>query len=324
MKNLATNQQINQVTANIEEEVTHRIYELKEKLSSIDKQILTDFSEAEYYQAIKALPRTSGYYFIPQELRDGVDDLKSRYGQSVVSLYHRLILSFLIQKSFNILQNSENPKDVVLFYKRHFEWIFQNLIVQNIENIDYYDYKNDLFLKDLGICSLRIFPFGAQVVELLGISRRFILSHGFSQFLNSSYFYLAKMRGNSPFYHVHLDTRWISDFNKAGWYRFFKFMAEMLKRNPDIRGVFGSSWFYDPNLEKISPGLLYLRKIPELGGAKIFKWGRNSMDVENAICKSERRRSLYEEGKYMPTSYVFIWSRDDLIRWADSSSSSFS
>jgi len=298
--------------------VIDHLYELRENLNYIDRRILTDYPEAAYYERIKTLPPTSGYYSIPQDLRDNIEQIKSRYSQSVASTYHRFILGYFIQESLSFLQSTEMyPEEILVFYYRHFEWVMQHLIVKDSEDINYYNYDNDLFLKDLGICSLRVFPIGAQVVELLGISRRFIIDYGWKQFLQSSYFYLTNMKGNSPFYHVHLDIRWVKDFNQAGWYRFFQLLAEMLIKNPNVKGVFGSSWFYDPQLEKISPGLLFLRKIPELGGAKIFKWAGTDMDIENATCKSERRKKLYEEGKYLPMSYVFIWSRNDLIRWAD-------
>lgn len=298
--------------------VIDQLYELRTSLNCIDQQILAGFPETYYYQRIKALPRTAGYYFIPQDLRDNAEQIRSRYNQSTLSIYHRFILVYLIQASSFFLQSSKAyPEEIQSFYYRHFEWVFQNLIVKNSEDVNYYSYDNDLFLKDLGICSLRVFPIGSQVVELLGISRRFILDYGWKQLFQSSYFYLTKMKGNSPFYHVHLDIRWVNDFNQSGWHRFFQVLAEMLRKNPDVKGVFGSSWFYDPQLEKISPGLLFLRKIPELGGAGIFKWAGTDMDIENATCKSERRRRLYEEGQYLPISHVFIWPRNDLIKWAD-------
>ncbi|WP_143467509.1 hypothetical protein [Leptolyngbya ohadii] len=319
-------QQENEITN--QEALSYEVGTLRQAINRIDREILINCPETLYQESIQSLPRTSGYYCIPQELSDRVSFIQSNYGQEAVALYQRLALAVLIQRSVRLLPKANYPEEVIWFYKRHFSWVFENLIAQtskdvSYQNIDYYDYSNDLFLKDLGICSLRVFPVGAQVVELLGISRRFILNQGLSQFLQSSFFYLTKMGSNSPFYHVHLDPRWLSEFNQGGWHRFFKIMAEMLRRNPEVKGVFGSSWFYDPHLETISPGLLYLRKIPELGGAKTFKWGNSPMDVENATCKSARRKQLYEQGKYVPTSYIFIWSRQDLIQWAANAPQSF-
>lgn len=298
--------------------ITDQLCILKEKINYIDDRIFIDFPEDYYYKRIKTLSRTSGYYFIPQDLRRNIEYIKFRHSQITASIYQRFMLGYFIQEAYDYLNtNKTYPEEVLAFYHRHFEWVLQNLIIKNLESINYYNYDNDLFLKDLGICSLRIFPVRAQVIELLGVSRRFILDHGWKQCFYSSYFHLAKMKGNSPFYHVHLDIRWVHDFNQAGWHESFQILAKMLIKNPEIKGVFGSSWFYDPQLEKISPGLLFLRKIPELGGAKVFKWAATKMDIENAIYKSERRKRLYDEGEYLPTSYIFIWPRKDLIRWAD-------
>lgn len=296
--------------------IASQLYELRQDLNNIDNQLLTDFPESQYYETLKGFPLIANYHIIPPILQQNLAVIKLRYGQQAVATYHKLILCFLIKEALESPRlNEDFPESIVSFYNRHFTWVLQN--VQNETDDSYYDYANDLFLKDLGVCSLRMFPFGAHTVELAAMSRRFIIDYGIRQMLEASSFYMAKMRRNTPFYHIHLDTRWVADFNQVGWHRFFKAMAEMLTRNPQIRGVFGSSWFYDPHLEKISPGLIYLRRMPEHGGAKVFKFGSSSLDIKNATYKSPVRQKLYEEGQYLPTSYIFIWPRRELIQWAN-------
>lgn len=298
-----------------------KLHELKKELDSIDKQLLIDFPEVNYYEKIKSLRLTCTYKFVPQNLRDDVDRIRLRYGQEAVPIYHKLVLCFFIIRSSIYLQNNKDfPESILSFYSRYFEWILKHIFDSKVDDIHYYDHDNDLFLKDLNLCSLRMFPIGSQVVELSTAPRRFVISGGLSQFFGAASFYLTTLYRKLPFYQVHLDTRWVSDFNRTGWYTFYSLIADMLKRNPDVKGVFGASWFYDPYLEKISPGLLYLRKVPEQGGARLFKVGSSYSDIENATYKSERRRRLYEEGKYTPTNYVFVWLRDDLIRWAENPS----
>jgi hypothetical protein len=304
------------------------LHALRQDLDTLHPQIRAAFPEAAFSNTLRALPLTAAYHFVPRKLRKNAETIHSAYGEQAASLYHRLILCFLIHESLPFLTSGRAslssigangyPEPVIAYYYRHFDWIARNILENPEFPRDYFNYDNDLFVKDLSVASLRMFPAGAHVVEQLWVSTQFITHHGLLNFLKASHFYFHKMKGgNTPFYHVHLEDRWVIDFTRAGWLSFFRLTAHMLRNHPEVRGVFGSSWFYDPSLEKISPGLLYLRKVPELGGAKIFRLGSTFQDIENATHTSERRKALHQEGKYLPTRYLFIWSRDDLIRWAD-------
>ena len=69
----------------------------------------------------------------------------------------------------------------------------------------------------------------------------------------------AAARAWKPWLEVHTESRELSDFNEAGWDRAWATAAEICKRRPEMAGMLGSSWFYDPPLEQISPRLAYLR-----------------------------------------------------------------
>jgi hypothetical protein len=51
-------------------------------------------------------------------------------------------------------------------------------------------------------------------------------------------------------------------------------LASLLEMNPGVKvkvkGVFCSSWWYDPQLEAISPRLKYLSAVPTDNGAQLF------------------------------------------------------
>ena len=96
---------------------------------------------------------------------------------------------------------------------------------------------------------------------------------------------------------------------------------ELLKQDKRIKGVFGVSWFYDPQLTEISPRLVYLRKLFTDNGGRVFYIGPNEQATKDALTRSQTRRDLYEQGKYVPTHYIIIWSRKDVLAWADKYSS---
>jgi hypothetical protein len=94
-------------------------------------------------------------------------------------------------------------------------------------------------------------------------------------------------------------------------------IAELMKRNPRIRGIYRRSWLLDPKLEEISPNLAYLRQTPQQNGAKLFRCSSTERDIKQSLAISPIRRKLYAEGKYLPTVYAYIWPRRDVLEWAN-------
>ena len=64
-------------------------------------------------------------------------------------------------------------------------------------------------------------------------------------------------------------TRWLRGFNEEGWNDAWATAAEICRTRPELAGMIGSSWFYDPPLTEISPRLAHLRLNPLIEGAKI-------------------------------------------------------
>lgn len=127
----------------------------------------------------------------------------------------------------------------------------------------------------------------------------------------------AAARAWKPWLEVHTESRELSDFNEAGWDRAWATAAEILKRRPGMAGMLGSSWFYDPPLEQISPRLAYLRVNPLKHGAFLVHQGPGEIHTQRAATSSPTRKALIEEGRYTARSWIVAWPRAALIRWAD-------
>jgi hypothetical protein len=121
-----------------------------------------------------------------------------------------------------------------------------------------------------------------------------------------------------PWLEVHTESRELSDFNEAGWDRAWATAAEICKRRPQMAGMLGSSWFYDPPLERISPRLAYLRVNPLKHGAFLLHQGPGEIHTQRAATSSPTRAALIEKGEYTARSWIVAWPRAALIRWADS------
>jgi hypothetical protein len=127
----------------------------------------------------------------------------------------------------------------------------------------------------------------------------------------------VSLGGFHPLYEFHTDRRHLKEFNPAGWLRFYGRAAALLRSNPEVRGVFCSTWWYDPQVACVSPRLAYLREVPEAGGASFYLLGESSQNSGDAIANSPERRRAYAEGSYRPRIYAILWPRQRLLAAAE-------
>lgn len=173
---------------------------------------------------------------------------------------------------------------------------------------------DDYYYKDLSMALRIMFPAGAQVTET---SSGFGIKQGLKGNIVDSvrFLWLSLIQGGCKgYYQIHTHTPELSEFNPQGWNDCYLRIAEMLELNPQVKGIFGGSWFYDPQLKDISPRLMYLQSVPLENGASSFYTHDDTSG--NAIYSSKTRRKLHEEGKYTPRSYLLIWPREAMIQWA--------
>src|SRR5262249_33567541 len=124
-----------------------------------------------------------------------------------------------------------------------------------------------------------------------------------------------------PWFAPHTESRHLDEFDEAGGETTYRNVASLLRRHPEVVGVVGYSWFYDPELELLGPRLTSLRGRPLEGGAVFLRGHTTEFDVRNATAKSQTRRRLYEAGRYTPVGYRMVWLRGDILRWDEGSGS---
>ncbi len=83
---------------------------------------------------------------------------------------------------------------------------------------------------------------------------------------------------------------------------------------PHIKGVFGSAWFYDPAILELSPRVAFAQTLQAGHGAWQVKMGSNADAIANSTATSPSRRAAYEAGTYLPTDWLMVWSRANLIK----------
>lgn len=194
-------------------------------------------------------------------------------------------------------------------FKLHFNDAF-NRMLEQLEDPGYPRPNNDVFMKDLGLARGRLIPaLGRLLYPYAGLSVTDVLANpGAAPFI---YFRCGDRR---PFLGLHLHpsmTR--AYFNPAGWKECQRLAALALKAFPDMRGVMGASWFYDPAVTRISPHLRYVSEVPLQHGARLLRLGTTPAARRDALETSATRRKASEQGTYTPRVYALLWARADLL-----------
>ncbi|MFN3945575.1 MAG: hypothetical protein ACK4K7_11665 [Allosphingosinicella sp.] len=193
--------------------------------------------------------------------------------------------------------------EFALHYRDHFHRILDQIDADPA----FADLAQDSFLKDLWLARMVMIPAFAQVWwPHSGISAKAVLRAGSKA---AAYVFLG-CGGRKPFLEGHThDPVARAYWNEAGWREALRLAALALPALPAARGVFGTAWFYDPQVREISPRIAFAQDLQVGKGALHIEIGSNEDAVRNATATSAERRNRYREGSYLPTDFAVIWSR---------------
>lgn len=259
-----------------------------------------------------AVPADRAYHFVPDGVQRLWAGLQTEFGEDGFAAFQQATMLALIADFDERRADKRYTDDIVALFERSYARIAASISDHSCAQ---YRSEDDLLLKDLALARQHVFPAGAEIVEPdAQFARSLMLRDGIGQAVKMIRL-LLETGGNDHWYQMHTHLSELDDFNEAGWTRTYLRLAAMLELNPEVRGMYGGSWFYDPALEQISPHLTHLREVRERAGAYVF-FARADPN-SGALTKSRRRQALYKEGKYMPKSFVVIWPRRQMLKWAE-------
>lgn len=275
------------------------------------KDTYNEFKFSDSLNYLDRQPRNTIHSYKLEVLSKKYNQVLEKYGKNIFEDIRKIVLLECVITNWRDIFSKKYPKSIQDQYQRN----LNRFAEVSTQKEGWGKYIEDVYWKDLSLARQQMFPAGAQIVEA---HSGFGLKQGLSSnLLQATQFLLliAKAGGRKGYYEIHTHTPELHEFNEEGWNRCYVRLAEMLKKNTKIKGMIGGSWFYDPQLEYISPRLMYLQNVPMEGGAKLFHIGKDT--TGNPFATSKNRRKLYDEGKYIPQSYLLIWLRKELINWAD-------
>ena len=265
-----------------------------------------------FIQAATDVGPLDHYKYFSDAARGIVERINASCGVSAARAFLRAALGRTISTWVSAGKYQQLPPLCAYFHAKHLSRIAQD------EDVDanWLDLRNDLFQKEFGIASLRLYAAGAELVDYrCGVPRSIVLRGGVGKIIGNLALML-RLGGFKPYFQSHLHAFDLESFNEEGRNDLYRCCAELYALHPECLGMFASSWFYDPALDQISPRLSYLRKIPLQGGAHFLYVQDGGEATSNATAKSPTRRKLYQEGKYLPKTYMLIWPRAEQIKWA--------
>lgn len=248
--------------------------------------------------------------YTPEPLAEIYGKIRYADGVQELEIFRKIMILECLLNSWDDCFSEKYPQSIRMQFKKNFERML------NLCNDDkgWRELNTDDYWKDLAIARQQIFPAGAGVVETYS---GFGFRQGFSVNPIQSLKFLKLLflsGGKKGYYQIHTHTPLLGDFNEQGWLECYIRISEMLIKHQEIKGVFRASWFCDPDLVKISPRLGYLHKMPVDNGAKVFYIQEDK--TGNPFVKSKTRLKLYKKGQYRPKTYLLVWPRKELIKWA--------
>ncbi|MFV1973377.1 MAG: hypothetical protein ACC648_06615, partial [Thiohalobacterales bacterium] len=230
---------------------------LREQITYSYPDLLSRYPVVEYVHTLDSPDPLQGYGYASSLTRKWCSEIEALGGSSALENYHKLVLVHLITGFENRIKGLRVPNSILTLLAVSFQRILAQL--ENTEN-NFYLHSNELFRKDLALCRLKLLPCGSELVDVYsGVPRSILLRSNLQQFVYCTRFFLVKGSGFRPWYESHWDRRLIRSFTPQDYDQCYLRVAELLELNPEIKGMMGSSWWFDPALESISPNLSFLR-----------------------------------------------------------------
>ncbi|MFN7882825.1 MAG: hypothetical protein ACK5PF_07405 [bacterium] len=292
------------------------IREVRERARSVLDAARLSPGESERLRCVADSARTVGpldaYTVVPTSFAEGLNELA---GDSSTPARRRALFRVIQQL---VLDQLDSGTFAALPPRCRAEQLIQlrRLATLPDDQAEWLGLNSDILHKELGLASLRLHAAAAQLIDpRCGVPRSLVLKGGVSEVASRAASF-ASLGGFKPLFQIHTHLSYLDRFDEEGWDECYRVCAELFAVYPACLGMFGASWFYDPNLETISPRLGYLREVPSHGGARLMLMADEGHFVQDAIATSPTRRKLYESGQYKPRSFMLVWGRADMLQWA--------
>lgn len=245
-----------------------------------------------------------------EELQALSQNLEDKCGKDIRVCFYQIFVGRMYLENVDKIGDQRFPRKVGQFVQEDF---LRAIKIAREGKARSLTPNNYIFFSYLEVLTFQRFPLGNHSAVIAGFPRSIVAKQSPFEMLRF-FLLLCLCKGNEPFYELHYNPHRMRLFSPEGWQNVLANGAKLLVINPDVKGIFGATWLFDPALKGISPELSYLREQIIHAGGSFFFNGRRKNDRQNAFAMSKVRRNAFEEGRYDPTSYLAIIPRKALLK----------
>jgi len=267
---------------------------------------------AAFVSCFETPPAQGGFKSLGPEARTLHAAVQREAGEQGARHFLHACLLFAVQSSLSNGRLERLPARV----RAHQLKQFRRIAGHDDEFLSWCTLDSDVFLKEMGLASLRLYAGASSVIDPHSGVGRSLLWKGGLQRLPGRAWLFARAGGFRPYFEVHVHKLYLDEFNEEGRNECYRCCADLYALHPANLGMIGGSWFYDPVVASISPHLAYLRTVPESGGARVLFVCHDEQTRKNATAKSEKRRAMCAAGTYRPAAWTLVWPRQAQLAWA--------
>ena len=275
-------------------------------LPDIDRRI------AAFVSCFERPPTQGGFKYLEPEARELHATVQRDAGEEGTRHFLRACLHFAVQSSLGKGRLEHLPARVHAHQLKQ----FRRIAAHDNSFLSYCLLDSDVFLKEMGLASLRLYAGASSVIDPhAGLGRSLLWKGGLHRLPGRALLF-ARAGGFRPYFEVHVHKLYLDEFNEEGRNECYRCCVDLYALHPANLGMIGGSWFYDPVVASVSPHLAYLRTVPESGGARVLFVSYDEQAARNATARSEKRRAMCAAGTYRPASWTLVWPKHAQTAWA--------
>lgn len=302
-------------SAELRRKASNECASLHERIATAATSAAGDTIGPEEYAGLALAPPPIPRYAQPHPELVASEARIASIAPELAALYNRFTLAWLIVNADPDEAALRLPTSARLLIPLHHARVLRQ--ITTLED-SHYSLESNEFLKDMALLSFRLIPMGECSVEVSeGPGLRKLFRCRPVSLMQALRVLRLAAGALTPVFQAHIHLLAAGQSRDRDFLDTHHRIADLIAANDEVKVFVGESWMDDPNLEFITPHHTLLWRMVTQGGGVLVRVSRDETTRDRALAASALRRELFEDGKYVPATYMRIWPRDAMVRWSE-------